>query len=607
MKETDFIKRNYEKWAKDEKLFDIPDADPDRVTEAFSEIIEDLSYARTFYPFRSVRVYLNRLARNIYFKLNVRRFSMKNLIRFWTDEIPKAMLESRRDMNLAFFIFLAGMLIGVVSTVYDPDFPRIVLGDSYVDMTIENIENGDPMKVYKEAGQFDMFLGITVNNLMVSYRVFVLGILFSVGSAVILFYNAIMVGTFQFFFFQNAVFLDSVLTIWLHGTLEISAIILAGGAGLTLGRGLLFPGTLSRRVAFQLSARRGLKIMLGITPVFILAAFIESFATRYTDAPDILRILIILGSLAFILGYYVWYPWKKSQVGFDDEKENYKLPPHEDFPIVIDDVKTTGELFSDTFMAAVKEGASVYRASAVAALVLTAVFLYLNRQNDLLPVISSDWFVFNLNRYFTFYKPGWPFLLNVILFTGIIGVTGYRFNKITSQPKLSLKRMLAIPVPVFLWQLIFLLPTDQVWWVLILLTPIVFLVLAALFDTKHQFNPSSLMELLLLRIHHTLFIMILLVFVSLIVFFVAYSPVMYFYTQVVIMNVDMTDSQNIFFVTGLISWLLTFVFFSITALIFTGIRLQYYNLYETKFAEGLMAKIEKIKTKKLAYGFERES
>ncbi|HHE65438.1 MAG TPA: stage II sporulation protein M, partial [Bacteroidetes bacterium] len=178
MKETDFIRHNKKKWAKDEIIFDKKNADPDLVSEAFTEITEDLSYARTFYTFRSVRVYLNQLAQSIYFKLNLRKVSFKNLIRFWTDEVPQAMVESRKDMNLAMTIFFFGILIGVVSTVYDPDFPRIILGDQYVNMTLENINNGDPMKVYKDAAPFDMFFAITFNNLMVAYRVFVMGILF---------------------------------------------------------------------------------------------------------------------------------------------------------------------------------------------------------------------------------------------------------------------------------------------------------------------------------------------------------------------------------------------------------------------------------------------
>ena len=59
MKETSFIKQNKKKWARFEKLSGKKNNDPDEVSELFTEITEDLSYARTFYPRRSVRVYLN--------------------------------------------------------------------------------------------------------------------------------------------------------------------------------------------------------------------------------------------------------------------------------------------------------------------------------------------------------------------------------------------------------------------------------------------------------------------------------------------------------------------------------------------------------------------
>ena len=74
---------------------------------------------------------------------------------------------------------------------------------------------------------------------------------------------------------KKGLFVESFLTIWIHGTLEISAIIIAGAAGLTMGKGLVFPGTFRRIQAFQRSARRGLKIMVGIFPIFVVAGFIE--------------------------------------------------------------------------------------------------------------------------------------------------------------------------------------------------------------------------------------------------------------------------------------------------------------------------------------------
>ena len=155
--------------------------------------------------------------------------------------------------------------------------PSCHLGDSYVDMTLENIQSGDPMAVYKSKGQFGMSLGITANNLYVAFLTFVLGAFFGIGAVIIMVSNGIMVGAFQYFFYAEGLLQESFLTIWIHGTLEISAIIIAGAAGMTMGRGLLFPGTYRRLQAFQVSAKRGLKIMLGITPIIIAAGFIEGF------------------------------------------------------------------------------------------------------------------------------------------------------------------------------------------------------------------------------------------------------------------------------------------------------------------------------------------
>ena len=607
MKETDFIRQNKNKWAKDEIIFDKKDADPDRVSEAFTEITEDLSYARTFYTFRSVRVYLNQLAQGIYFKLNIRKISLKTLTRFWMDEVPQAMVESRKDMNLAMFIFLFGMLIGVVSTVYDPDFPRIILGDSYVNSTLDNINNGDPMKIYKDQAPFDMFFAITFNNLMTAYRVFVLGILFSIGSAIMLFYNAIMLGSFQFFFFQNAIFLDSVLTIWLHGTLEISAIILAGGAGLTLGRGLLFPGTLSRRLSFLNSAQRGLKIMLGITPVFVLAAIIESFATRYTEAPNLLRLLIILSSLTFILGYYVWYPWKKSLGGFDEELGMIKLPADHDLPLAFDEVKSTGTMLSEVFRLFRKLGSLPVLTATFSALALTMFFLYSNRNNDLLPLVSGDWIVINLNRYFTFHEINFGFWLNLVLFSLVIGSVLFSFNKINGNVKLRLSRWWLLPVILVFWQLIFVMPGNIVWWAVVFVTPFTFLLIAGMFDHTHKLNLQRIVILAFTHINQTLMLTFLLLLVSVILFFVVYTPLMWFYINIIQMNIDISDHYYTLFIVGTITFVLTLVFFIIIALMVSGSIILYYNISEAKYAEGLLAKVLNIKAKKLAYGLEREN
>jgi hypothetical protein len=397
------------------------------------------------------------------------------------------------------------------------------------------------------------------------------------------------------------------LAIWLHGTLEISAIILAGGAGLTLGRGLLFPGTLSRRIAFLRSAQRGLKIMLGITPVFILAAIIESFATRYTDAPNLLRLLIILSSLAFILGYYVWYPWKKSLAGLDDDLDKLKLPVDDNLPIEFDEVKSTGTLFSDTFRLFKKLGSSLVLIAIVSAAVLSLYFLYINKNNDMLPLVSGDWFLVNLNRYFTFHQINEGFWLNLLLFSLVVGTVLYGFNKVYGNQKIRLAKWLSLLVILFLWQLLFLIPESWVWWALIIFTPFVFLLIVGVFDYSHKLNPERIITLVFTKIGQTLMLTFLILLVSIILFLVVYTPLMWFYVSIIQMNIDISDSYYTLLVVGIITWVLTFVFFTITALMLCGAIILYFNFSEVKYAEGLLRRVLNIKAKKLAYGLEREN
>lgn len=351
MKETTFIDQNREKWAEFEKLLREDRKDPEKLNELFIQVTDDLSYARTFYPNRSVRVFLNALAQRVFHNIyRGRSFPMERLRLFWTDELPRMMWESRQALLLSFTLFVLSFGIGVVSSIINPDFARIILGDGYVDMTLTNIENGDPMAVYKDMGPLGMTAGITANNLFVALRTAIFGVLASIGTVFILIYNGVMVGAFQYFFVEQGVFWESFLTIWIHGTLEISAIIIAGAAGLVAGSGLLFPGTYRRVQAFQLSMRRGLKIFIGIVPVIVLAGFFESFLTRFTETPDPIRAAFILTSLLFVLWYFVWLPWHKHRTGaFKPIAPDKELPPTPESAIAFNQIKTVGVVLSDVF------------------------------------------------------------------------------------------------------------------------------------------------------------------------------------------------------------------------------------------------------------------
>ena len=311
MKEVTFIRQNIEKWRGYESIAeDMAVSTPDDVADAYIDVTSDLAFSQTHYPQSRITKYLNNLASAIHNNIyRNKRERWTRIVTFWTQEMPLTMWEARRELRLSFVIFLFSALVGMVSQLIDPEFSRLILGNAYVEMTIENIENGAPMAVYDGSPEGSMFMGITMNNIYVSFIAFVMGLLTSFGTGFIIFRNGVMLGAFQTFFAQYGLLGESALAIWLHGTIEISAIIVAGAAGLAMGNGWLFPGTYKRLYSFRRGAKRGLKIVMGTVPLFITAGFIESFFTRHTEWPDALRLTIILLSLAFIIFYYIVLPY----------------------------------------------------------------------------------------------------------------------------------------------------------------------------------------------------------------------------------------------------------------------------------------------------------
>jgi len=311
LKEVSFIRQNIEKWRDVELMVENSvETAPDVQADAYIDLTSDLAYAQTHFPQSRITLYLNNLASALHNQIyRNKRESISRLVTFWTQEIPQTIWEARHALMASFIIFVISVTIGLVSQLGDDSFARLILGDQYVDMTLDNIAKGEPMAVYDSGAETEMFLGITWNNVKVSFMVFVMGVFTSLGTGFLLFQNGVMVGSFQTFFFQQGLGFESMLAIWLHGTLEIWAIIVSGAAGITLGNGWLMPGTYGRLTSFMMAARRGLKIIVGTVPVFVMAGFIEGFATRHTEWPTWLRLTIIGASALFIGYYYLYLPY----------------------------------------------------------------------------------------------------------------------------------------------------------------------------------------------------------------------------------------------------------------------------------------------------------
>lgn len=314
MREAAFVKRNVERWEAFEKALNTTaQIKADDLASGYIELTDDLAYAQSHFKDTETEAYLNQLAGKAHNVLHGRKEASGNkFIQFFTTDVPLAAYRRRNELRTATIVFLLAIAVGMVSSAHDKDFVRTILGDSYVNKTIGNIENGTPMAVYDGSEEFGMFVGLAFNNIRVAFLAFVLGVLASLGTYFVLVQNGIMVGAFQFFFIERGLFWESSRTIFIHGSLELSAIVLAGGAGLVIGNSILNPGTYSRLDAFRRASFDALRIILSLVPVFMVAAFLEGFVTRHTEMPDILAIAIIFLSFLFIFWYYAYLPKRLS-------------------------------------------------------------------------------------------------------------------------------------------------------------------------------------------------------------------------------------------------------------------------------------------------------
>jgi uncharacterized membrane protein SpoIIM required for sporulation len=324
MREAMFIKKNADKWNTYQHS---PTDNPDETAERFVNLIDDLSYAKTFYPKSKATRWVNGIAAGIYQSIyQNKKEKYSRIFQFWKFELPLLFKRYHGIFLFTTVLFVLFVAIGVFSSMHNPDFIRGVLGDGYVNMTEENIDKGDPFGVYKDGNPFSMFVTIGFNNISVAFKAFIGGFTLGLFTMMIMWTNGMVLGSFQYMFFAKGLGIKSVLVIWIHGTLEISAIVIAATAGFILAAGILFPGTYSRMDSFKRNAKDAAKVLLSLVPVFIVAAFFESYVTHLmsqtydkannTGLPVWASVAILTISSAFIIWYFVILPIRLHKKGY---------------------------------------------------------------------------------------------------------------------------------------------------------------------------------------------------------------------------------------------------------------------------------------------------
>ncbi|MFY9243115.1 MAG: stage II sporulation protein M [Polaribacter sp.] len=316
MREVAFIKQNKEKWLEFEHSFlNKEKKSPDDVANLHIKIMNDLVYAQTYYPKSKVTSYLNKLAKTSFDTVYDSKRRDRNIILyFFLEKVPLLSYKYRKYFYISFIFFFVCFFIGLISTFNDETFARQILGNSYVDQTLENIESGDAMAIYKSGSNWATFIGIYDNNQRVGLNMFLSGLFLGIGTCFYIVYNAIMVAVFQAFFYQQNTLLDSLKGIWIHGTYEIFGMIIEAGAGYIIGASILFPGTLKRFQSFKIGVKEAFYIFLSTIPFTIIAAFLEGYVTRYSNRMHpIFCFAIIFFCLITISYYYLIMPYKVAQ------------------------------------------------------------------------------------------------------------------------------------------------------------------------------------------------------------------------------------------------------------------------------------------------------
>lgn len=319
MREAMFIKRNAEKW---QEYQEHPTSDPDDQAERFITLLDDLAFSKTFYPQSKVTRWINAIAATIYQSIyQNKKEKYSRFGKYFKQDLPMTMYRNRKILLFTFSVFMLFVMISVWSSIQNPEFINGILGDEYVRMTEENIDKGDPFGVYRRDNKFTMFSYIMFHNIGISIMLYVGGITFGLATIYLLLQNGLMLGSFQYMFFAKGLGIKSVMVIWVHGTIEISSLVLASMAGFVIAKGIMFPGTFSRKESFKMHLQDSLKIILAMIPLLMVAAFFESYVTYLMSnafdneknnpgLPVPVSILILAGSLSFMVWYFVIYPMK---------------------------------------------------------------------------------------------------------------------------------------------------------------------------------------------------------------------------------------------------------------------------------------------------------
>jgi uncharacterized membrane protein SpoIIM required for sporulation len=254
----------------------------------YRQVANDLSVVRQDGTARSTAHMLNQLlgrTHNIIY--STPRRSYLDVLRFLRKEYPRDFRRLLPYTLRAIALFAFGLLLGAILTATRRGFMEAFLGPYMVE-TIRHHQMWTHSIVGMKPQESSR---IMTNNLTVTFLTFAAGITAGLGTVWLIFFNGLLMGVIATACQQAHMSRDLWSFVCPHGSLELPAIFIAGGAGLRLASGMLFPGPYSRRNSIAFAGREAVRLVAGIIPMLVIAGVIEGFFSP-SGAPLMLKFAV---------------------------------------------------------------------------------------------------------------------------------------------------------------------------------------------------------------------------------------------------------------------------------------------------------------------------
>jgi len=225
----------------------------------------------------------------------------RSWVRVALEAFPRAVRRHRVAMLVAFLLFFVPLFGGLVGSLADPGFAARIVPESQLRTLADAYREG--FDAQRGAGADAAMAGFYVNNNVgIALRCFATGLAFGLGSAFYLVENGLATGAIMGYVAAHGAGANILTFVVGHGSLELGAIALAGGAGLQLGWSLVSPGDRTRVASLQASARSVVVVVFGAAVMLFMAAAVEGFWSA-SSAPATVKRGVGLAMFAIVTAY----------------------------------------------------------------------------------------------------------------------------------------------------------------------------------------------------------------------------------------------------------------------------------------------------------------